>query len=236
MVVGATCGTPAVVRIQPPEREFFSKRLDYEGIPIKAHADVEDAALWEARRRLNRMLREAPDIRQNLVAKGAELHIIGKDQQTSDLPDLRHWKGKLYEGSMTIDQRTRGVGGLKASCGEENLLQLKSDRYRFHRDICTHEFAHTVLSYGLDANTRKLVREQFKASIKAGRWKSAYASKNVQEFFAELSMWYVGSRGDFGRIKPRPQVGRPWLERYDSEAFDLLDRIFSGRIRMERHP
>ena len=35
-----------IVRIVPPEQGFFSKRLDYEGIPIKAHADVADEALY----------------------------------------------------------------------------------------------------------------------------------------------------------------------------------------------
>nr|MCU0782248.1 glycoside hydrolase family 127 protein [Akkermansiaceae bacterium] len=39
---------PAIRRIDPPEQGFFSKRLDYHGIPIKAHKTVSDEALREA--------------------------------------------------------------------------------------------------------------------------------------------------------------------------------------------
>src|SRR5580704_5910823 len=227
-----------VTSIDPPQSGFFSKQVVCKGIPIKAHADVEDAALFEARRRLGRMLEHVPVVVANLVDIGAEMHIIGKNQVTSDLPYLRHWKGKAYETYgktfASIDARTRGVGGVLASCGEENLLKLPSDRYRDHRDICTHEFAHTVLGFGLSPDVREMVRTQFKKSIAAGLWKTAYASTNDDEFFAELTMWYFDSRGDFGRIAPKPEVGRAWFSKYDPGAYAVLDGIYSGRTKVSR--
>ena len=100
----------------PPELRFFSKQVLCDGIPIKAHKDVDDKALREAHRRLSRMLRHLPVVVQNFVDVGAEMQIIGKDQQTSDLPSQRHWKGKPYESYgqqfASIDERTRGVGDL----------------------------------------------------------------------------------------------------------------------------
>ena len=124
LLVGSTAAAddPRVITIRPPEQGFFSKQVLCDGIPIKAHADVEDAALLEAGRRISRMLKNLPVVAENLVDVGAEMEIIGRDQQTSDLPSQRHWKGKTYEShrgrSVTIDQRTRGVGGLPASCGD----------------------------------------------------------------------------------------------------------------------
>ncbi len=227
-----------VTILDPPDRGFFAKRIDCKGIPIMAHADVVDAALVEARRRIGRMLGHVPDVAANLVDAGAELHIIGKNQVTSDLPYLRHWKGKPFEtyGKTfeLIDARTRGVGGLLASCGEENLLKLPSDRYRDHRDICTHEFAHTFRAYGLSPEVREIVRKQFEKSTAAGLWKTAYAATNDDEFFAELSMWYFDSRGDFGHLTPKPQVGRNWFRQYDPGAFTVLDGIYSGRTKVAR--
>jgi von Hippel-Lindau disease tumor suppressor protein len=227
-----------VVPIHPPELGFFSKQVVYEGIPIKAHQDVSDAALLEARRRIARMLAHIPVVVQNLVDVDAQMHVIGKDQLTSDLPYLRHWKGKSYEAHgktfESIDQRTRGIGGVLASCGEENLLKLPADRFTDHRDICTHEFAHTVFGYGLSPNVQQTIREQFKKSTGEGLWKTAYASTNADEFFAELSMWYFDSRGDYGQIVPAPQEGRAWLRKYDPGAFDVLDTIYSGRATVER--
>ncbi len=227
-----------LVRLSPPEQGFFSKKIVYQGIPIKAHQDVDDRALLEARRRLAEMLDRTPEIVHNLVEVGAELHIIGKNQNTSDLPSERHWKGKPFEihgqRVLTIDERTRGVGGLPASCGEENLLKLPSDRYRDHRDICRHEFAHTVFEYGLSPDVRALVEKQYAASLKQGLWKSAYASTNAGEFLAELTMWYFGSQGDYGQIKPRPSEGREWFRQYDLNGFALLDAIYSGRQKVQR--
>lgn len=212
---------------------FYSKVTNFKGLPIKAPACVQDSALVEARRRLSDMLTSNDAVLTNLLDAGCELHIIGAQQVTSDLPEHQHWKGKLFEGKMTIDERTRGVGGRYASCGEENLLHLKGDRY-WDRDICTHEFAHTLMEYGLDGALRKRIEEQYQLSKQAGRWPGCYAIKNSGEFWAELSMWYFGSRGDFGKISPTPKEGRQWLESYDPAAYRLLDDIYRGRLQPAR--
>jgi hypothetical protein len=46
------------------------------------------------------------------MAAGAELHIIGRDQVTTDLPEWRHDKGKALRGynGLTRDERTPGDG------------------------------------------------------------------------------------------------------------------------------
>jgi serine/threonine protein kinase len=228
---------PFVVRIlpiQPPERDFYSKKADYQGIPIKAHAVVADGALIAAHERLSMMLEHCPRVLENLVTSGAELHIIGKDQQTSDLPENRHLKDKPFDGNLTVDQRTRGLGGLAASCGEENLLKLPGDRYA-GRDICVHEFAHTIRSYGLSPLVRRRIERQYKESLAKGLWKDSYAAKNDDEFFAELSMWYFGTEGETSKMSPKPERGREGLRRYDPEAFALLDDIYTGVAIVERN-
>src|SRR5262245_2891644 len=218
-----------ILRVTPPEAGFFSKRLDYAGIPIKAHAAVADEALRQARARLHQMLEHCPNVRANLAEYGAELHIIGKDQVTSDLPEHRHLKGKPFDGKLTVDQRTRGLGGLFASCGEENLLRLPKDRYR-GRDICVHEFAHCVRDHGMQRESRELFREQRRRSLAAGLWTESYAGANDDEFFAELSMWYFGTHGDLHMTGPKPEDGSEGLRKYDPEAFALMDRFYRGRL------
>ena len=148
-----------IAAIEPAEKDFFSKQLDFHGIPIKAHKVVVDEAFYAAHDRLSLMfsnlLTKQPMAISNLVAAGAELHIIGRDQVTTDLPEWRHDKGKAlreYNG-LTRDERTRGMGGLLTSCGEENLLKLEKDRYR-GRDICLHEFAHNLLNHGCQREIR----------------------------------------------------------------------------------
>ncbi|MCX5675362.1 MAG: hypothetical protein NTX87_10185 [Planctomycetota bacterium] len=217
-------------KIDPPEQGFYSKSLVVRGIRILAHADVSDAAVDEAARRLDRQLARCPEIAANMAALGAGMHIIGKDQQVSDLPEYRHMKGKVFEGSQTVDTRARGLGGLISSCCEENLLMLPSDRWKDHRDICMHEFAHGILSFGLTRDIREKIEAQRKKSLAAGKWQTMYAAVNAQEFFAELTMWYFGTRGDYGKVQPPPAPGPQWLKSYDPEAYALLDAIYSGRL------
>ncbi len=221
-----------IALIDPPEQGFFSKQLHYDGIPIKAHRDVSDEALWAARQRLEMMLGKVPSARERLRAAGAELHIIGRNQVTSDLPDYRHLRGKPFAGTQTVDERTRGLGGLRSSCGEENLLKLPKDRYR-GRDICVHEFAHNIFDRGMTPEVRRTFQEQYRRSLDQGLWAGAYAATNPGEFFAELSMWYFGTHGDLRMKGPPPGKGPEGLRAYDPEAFELFDRFYRGHFEPE---
>jgi hypothetical protein len=232
----AETNTPAATRpvitiIDPPEGGFYAKRLDYEGILIKAPTNVLDEAMFAARDRLSMMLSNLPSVQVKPRAAGAELHIIGRDQVTTDLPEWRQDKGKAlaeYNG-LTRDQRTRGMGGLMTSCGEENLLKLEKDRYR-GRDICVHEFAHNILGHGVSRDVRQKVREQYRRSLDRGLWVGSYGGSNFDEFFAELTMWYFGTHGDLGMKDAKPANGRDGLKAYDPEAFTLLDDFYRGRM------
>jgi alpha-glucosidase len=221
----------AIVRLDPPEQDFFSKKLDFHGIPIKAHAVVSDEALYAARARLSTMLQHLPDLVTNLVAAKVALHIIGKDQVTTDLPEWQHDKGKRlreYNG-LTRDQRTRGMGGRLVSCGEENLLKLEKDRYR-GRDICVHEFAHAVRNLGMSRELHEQFDAQYRRSLGKGLWVKGYAASNPDEFFAELTMWYFGTHGDLNMNEPKPRDGPEGLKEYDPEAFTLFDDFYQGRM------
>ena len=228
---------PDIVFLNSPEEGFFSKTLDFHGIPIKAHAVVTDEALLAAYDLLNLLLTNLlvcqPIVLSNLVAARVELHIIGRNQVTTDLPEWRKDKGKPiaeYKG-LTRDERTRGMGGRLTSCGEENLLKLEQDRYH-GRDICVHEFAHCIRNFGISHSLRAKFDEQYRRSLGDGLWKSSYAGSNPDEFFAELTMWYFGTHGDLGMIGPKPENGPEGLKRYDPEAFSLFEEFYRGKISM----
>jgi alpha-glucosidase len=222
-----------IEKIDPPEKEFFAKRLDFYGIPIKAPEVVVDEALYAAANRLSMLLSNQPMVLSNLVAAGAELHVIGRDQVTTDLPEWRHDRAvpRPEYGGKTRDERTRGMGGLMTSCGEENLLKLEKDRYR-GRDICMHEFAHNLRNYGLPRELRNRFTEQYHHSLDKGLWQKSYAGSNPDEFFAELTMWYFGTHGDLHMTGVKPENGSEGLKKYDPEAYALLDELYSGRMKV----
>jgi hypothetical protein len=226
---------PTIVPIVPQQEDFFDKKTDYHGIVIRANRVVSDEAMFEAHRRIHMVLQHMPNALTNLVKAKAGLDIIGKGQVTTDLPDYRHMKGKPFQGKptekvTTVDERTRGFGGLRFSCGEENLLKLKEDRY-FGRDICVHEFAHTLQNYGLSKDIRQKIRAQYKASLDKGLWKAAYAASDEGEFFAELTMWYFGTHGDTPKGSTIPAPGPKAFKEYDPGAFKLLDDLYSGKLK-----
>ena len=236
----ATNSRLKIIQLDPPEQDFFTKELSFKGIPIKAPQVVEDQALYAAYDRLSMMLTNLPMVVSNLVAAGAELHIIGRDQVTTDLPEWRKDKGKKlaeYNG-LTRDQRTRGMGGLMTSCGEENLLKLEKDHY-FGRDICVHEFAHNIRNVGIPREVRAKLNEQYHRSLDKGLWQKSYAGSNPDEFFSELTMWYFGTHGDLHMTGPKPENGPEGLKKYDPEAYALLDDFYNGRIEIAKvapHP
>lgn len=227
--------TDHIQPIDPPEDGFFTKELFYDGIPIKAPSVVDDKALFVAQQRMKDELQHLPNARYNLRMAGAELQIIGKDQVTSDLPDYRSLKGKPFDGNLTVDQRTRGLGGRHTSCGEENLLDLPNDRY-LGRDICKHEFGHCIQDYGFSDNVKQMIQDQYKKSLAEGHWVGAYSASNVSEYFAELTMWYFGTHGDLHMKGDKPANGPEGFKKYDSEAFQLFDAIYSGRVDVEKIP
>jgi hypothetical protein len=230
-VAAQKASLPPILTLRPAPEGFFTKSLDFHGIPIKSASVVSDAALYAAYDHLALELKHLPQVILNLAAAGAQLQIIGKDQVTSDLPDYRDLKGKpLPEyGGLTVDQRTRGLGGLHVSCGEENLLKLDEDRYK-GRDICLHEFAHCIRNCGVQQAVRDQFNAQYRRSLAKGLWVGSYAASNKDEFFAELTMWYFGTHGDLTMTGPKPGNGPDGLKKYDPEAYKLFDDFYQGRI------
>jgi hypothetical protein len=234
-VVNAIAQSAApVVSVNPPTFGFYSKYLNCGGIAIRSSAAVDDKALTKAGQKIDMMLANIPAIRHNLAQWGAEIHIIGKDQQTSDLPEFSDQKGVSHvdnAGTTTnIDTRTRGMGGIYTSCGEENLLNLPGDRYAGGSDICIHEFAHNIMYYGLDDIIEKKIKDQYKNAIAKGLWKGAYASVDAGEYWAELSMWYFGAHGEFLKGTKLPAPGPDGLLSYDPEGYALAKTIYSGKL------
>lgn len=237
---GQTIEQVPVAKIDPPEKGFYAKRLDYRGLPIKAAEVVEDAAFHEAWRRIDRLLAKNPVILRNLLAAGAEVHIIGRNQGQTDLPEFRSQKGvPLRENPrITLDERARGMGGRQCSCGEENLLKLPADRYR-GRDILSHELTHTIHGYGLSRNIRQLVTETYRKAREKKLWetpagKPIYGGSNEHEYLAELALWYVGGRGDWPAAMGPMEPGPEFIKRYDPEGYKLVDDLFNGRLDVQQ--
>lgn len=215
--------------------EFYKKYLAAEGYPIVASAQVNDYALREAAFLVNKMLANRPDVRKAMIDSGSRLCIIGASEFTTDLPEfakLRAPRAYAEIGDKDYwDARARGTGGSETdpycSCGEENLLGYPGDPYSTE-SILIHEFAHNIHLRGLvrvDPTFDKRLKECYDAALKAGLWKTKYASVNHHEYFAEgVQSWFSNNREpdhDHNHVNTRAE-----LEEYDAGLAKICREVF----------
>ena len=145
-------------------------------------------------------------------------------EMTTDVPEQRNMQPKEY-----WDKRARGLGGRVTSCGEENLLNLKGDRYR-NENILVHEFSHAIHQYGLRTAEPKFdarLRETYARAMDKGLWKDTYAATNHSEYWAEGVQSYFDCNAPAGGVHNDVNT-REKLAKYDPELFKLIDEVFKG--------
>ena len=199
---------------------FYKKHVDYKGFSIMSSAKVSDAGLLEARYLIDRLLGEREDILKAMIKSGCRFMIMAPTEMTTDVPEQRHLKN---DSKTNWDTRARGLGGKLSSCGEENLLNLKGDRYK-QENILIHEFNHAIHQQGLrtvDPTFDKRLRAAYEKAKAAGLWKGTYVIENHSEYWAEAAQAYFDCM--------RPQFGantREKLQKYDPDLFAMVDEVY----------
>jgi len=210
----------AVVEKFKLDTTFYKKHLDYKGFSILSSAKVSDAALLEARYLIDRLLGDREDILKAMIKRGCRFMVMAPTEMTTDVPEQRRLKD---DPKTNWDRRARGLGGKLSSCGEENLLTLKGDRYS-RENILIHEFNHAIHQQGLrdvDPTFNDRLREAYRAAMDRELWKGTYLTTNPAEYWAEGVQAYFDCM--------RPQYGantREKLEKYDEALFKLVDEVY----------
>ena len=152
--------------------------------------------------------------------------VMAATELITDIPEHSDLKPKEY-----WDRRARGLGPTRrrpaVSCAEENLLNLKGDRYH-KENILVHEFAHAIHEMGLNSIDRTFdarLREVYNGAMKKGLWKKTYAATNYKEYWAEGVQSYFDCNAPEGHDHNGIET-RPKLAKYDPELFKLIDKVF----------
>jgi alpha-glucosidase len=202
---------------------FYQKHTSAGGLPVLSSARVSDAGLIEAAYLINQMLAEREDILKALIKARARFVVMAPTEMTTDVPEQRNMTPKDY-----WDKRARGLGGRITSCGEENLLNLRGDRYR-NENILIHEFSHAIHNFGLRSVDPKFdgrLRETYTRAIDKGLWKDTYAATNHSEYWAEGVQSYFDCNAPPQRGVHNDINTREKLEKYDPDLFALIDEVF----------
>jgi hypothetical protein len=212
----------AVIKKFDLDTNFYKKHIDYKGYSILSSARVSDAALLEARYLIDKLLGDREDILKAMIKRGCRFMVMAPTEMTTDVPEQRSMKN---DPKTDWDKRARGLGGKLSSCGEENLLNLKGDRYN-QENILIHEFNHAVHQQGLrevDPSFDKRLEETYQAAMAKGLWKNMYSATNHSEYWAEGVQAYFDCM--------RPQFGantREKLQQYDEGQFKLVDEVYKN--------
>jgi alpha-glucosidase len=247
LLAAADPPAPRVTDVPPAVRErfgldpFYQKYLETRGFPILSSGKVSDEALFEAADIVDHMLDGRDDLRKAMIKNKVRLVVMAPSEMTTDVPEQRGMRPKDY-----WDRRARGLGGTKrtplASCAEENLLNLKGDRYR-NENILVHEFAHTIHATGLrdvEPTFDGRLRAAYRSAVAKKLWEKTYAATNPGEYWAEGVQSYFDTNDPPGRVHNEVNT-REELAAYDPELFKLIDAVFKGTkwryVRYDqRHP
>lgn len=204
---------------------FYRKHIDLGGLPVLSSDKVSDAGLLEAAHLIKQMLANRPDVLKEMARRGVRFVVMAPTEMTTDVPEQRHLKN---DTKTDWDKRARGLGGKITSCGEENLLNLKGDRYG-RENILIHEFGHAIHNYGLASLDRKFdarLRETYRAAMEAGLWKDTYAATNHGEYWAEGVQSYFDCNNPPNKGVHNDVNTREELAKYDPALFELVDESF----------
>ena len=206
--------------------QFYQKSLMIESFPILSSEKVPDAALYEAAHIIKSMLKNRPDILQELAKNKIRYSIMSVDERTCDVPEHSDLTPSAY-----WNRRARGLGATKqrpsVSCGEENLLANPGDPYATE-SICVHEFAHAIHDTALktlDPTFDKRLMATYKNAMAKGLWARKYAATNRQEYWAEaVQSWFGNNREpdhDHNHVNTRKE-----LVEYDPAIAKLCAEVF----------
>jgi len=166
------------------------------GLPISicSFPCVEERAVREAVRVVESMLSSAHgDVLARMHQCGCSVGIIGRCQQTSDMPAHSFLKGCKTADGRCFDQGTRGLGGTKAvpvtTVGEENVT-MERDAYFPLESILVHEFGHMVMNCGFDGTQERRIQAIYQDAIKHYS-PSLYMFSNAEELWANgTQAWF----------------------------------------------
>lgn len=161
-----------------------------------------------------------------------QLHIIPHDRKLTDLVEFGPLKGQ-----KTVDGRNyedlRGMGGTKFggsilyAAGEETLVTIPGHpSLYFNGYVASHESGHVVEQFALTKAQKKALQQAYDTRVNAiGPWLSAYASSNVQEYFASSTAAFFGHPRT-SRAADRSVFTRGWLKENDRPMYRLLAEVY----------
>jgi alpha-glucosidase len=240
--------------IPPPDRfkidPYYTKFTNAREFTVLGSTHASDAALLKANDTIRKMFAYRHDILKAIIADGARLVVLGRDDQLGDLPEFQDTakqadlgKNRYVDyspaGKLIVvpEENIVGIPG-QPSAGEclviaalaKCMLQITGMRpvdpeFDRRRDKQQYELRVTRMDVEFD---RKLARA-FDAATQKGLWKVTPAARNRVEYLAAGVQAYFDAAGESSSpdLAERPTVTREALKAYDPELFALVEETMA---------
>jgi hypothetical protein len=242
------------VTAPPPQFKvdpYYSKFTYAREFPVLGSAHVRDEALLRANDTIRKMFAYRHDVLKALIADGARLVVLARDEKTSDLPEFRDTKDK---GGFDEVRYLDYAPGLKLMVvPEENVLGLPGDPFTgrcmvvsvFARALYRVTGLRPVVSdfdqrrdkqqyelrvKRLDVEFDRRLGKAYDAGLGKGLWKGTAAARDHVEYWAAGVEAYFDAAGD-GQppVGGRPVTTREALQAYDPDLYALVDETMAYR-------
>jgi hypothetical protein len=242
--------------IPPPERfgvdPYYTKFIWAREFPVLGSPKVSDEALLKANDTIRKLFAYRHDILKALIADGARLVVLGRDERLSELPELRDAQHRSADDGVRYLDLAPGRKLLVVP--EENVLGLPSDPVAgknlvvsvfakalhqatalrpvdpdFERQRSKQQYELRVKRMDVEFDRR--LQANFDAALGKDLWRGTPAARNRVEYWATGVEAYFDAAGSGfpPHDADRPIITREALQAYDAGLYELVDETMAYR-------
>ncbi|XP_041361537.1 uncharacterized protein LOC121377556 [Gigantopelta aegis] len=221
-------------------------------VEVAASPSVSGRAHYDAALIVSHMIRHMPSSIFSRVSthgsvgvftKSEKLTIYPEYYRLANTPECHNRCDGSCKRTCTFDGRKyetmAAVGGKRAAILDDNVMCTSRDPYHHRENLLVHEFAHVILSRGLNQTMHNKVKSAYTHAKSKALWaSSAYVMTNYNEYFAEATAaWYnVIHRNSAGGMNkcgtshhcPSASQARAYIHKHDPRLYDILNYVYNN--------
>ncbi len=247
--------------ISPPAKfnfaPYYTKFTYAREFPVLGSSKVSDAALLKANDTIRKMFAYRHDILKAMIADGARLVVLGRDEKLSELPEMSGMKDSVEFDEVRFLEYTPQLKLMVVP--EENVLGLAKEPFS-GECMVVHLFAKglyqvtglrpvdtnwnnrgfAVQQYEmrvkrLDIEFDQRLQKIFEAAAGRGCWKGTPAARDRVEYWAAGVDAYFDAAGEgcSPNDADRPITTREALKSYDPDLYALVDETMAYKSHVD---
>jgi hypothetical protein len=246
--------------IGPPAKfkfdAYYTKFTYAREFPVIGSKHVSDAALLKANDTVRKMFAYRHDILKAMIADGARLVVLGREEKLSELPEFKDAKDAAVRDLVRFHDYSPTLKLMVVP--EENILGLQKEPFAgkcltvsvfakgFYRvaglrpvdpefENRREKQQYELRVKRLDVEFDKKVQALFDAATEKKLWKGTAAARDRFEYWAAGVEAYFDAAGS--GVAPngadRPITTREMLKAYDPDLFALVDETMTFKERVD---